>query len=419
MWSRRNGKDFLAWHIAIWQCLMEPSVVFYIFPTQLQARACLWNSITIDGRSFLSFIPEHLIYKKNEARLEIHFHNGSILALKGSSNYENMRGVNCKMAIFSEYADHDPAVWNLVIQPVLRANNGLALFLSTPKGFNHFHQICELAANDKRWYFDKKTVEDTGNMDVQEIKDDIANGIISYDNARQEYFCEFSRGRAGQIWGNELSRARLDERISYVPHEDGHLVYTSMDLGWNDEFCIIWFQVIGQTVRVIDCYNNRQKDLAHYAQIIHSKGYTYGTHFAPHDARQHSLQTGITREDKLYDLGIPVEILPTKRIIDRLEDAKSVFAKVWIDEKKCDPLLKALDNYHREWNESMQRYNDMPKHDWSSHYGDCFSYMAVAVKEGRFGGGMTQDDVNALKRKARGSTDPFEIQPLMNPNLRY
>ena len=82
--SRRAGKDYLCWHIAIWQALAKKCIVFYIFPTQKQARDTIWQGITIDGKSFLDMVPSHLIAKKNEARMEITFTNGSILALKGS-----------------------------------------------------------------------------------------------------------------------------------------------------------------------------------------------------------------------------------------------------------------------------------------------------------------------------------------------
>jgi hypothetical protein len=60
VWSRRAGKDMICWQLAIWQCLKEKCTVFYVFPTQAQARTAIWSGITIDGKSFLDYIPKEL-----------------------------------------------------------------------------------------------------------------------------------------------------------------------------------------------------------------------------------------------------------------------------------------------------------------------------------------------------------------------
>lgn len=417
MWARRSGKDLLALHIALLQCLQERSIVVYLFPTQRQARDAVWSSMTFEGKPFISYIPEFLIAKKNDTRLEIHFKNGSILAFRGSNRPEGLKGLNFKLVVLSEYSDHDPICWQQVIQPVLRANQGLAIFISTPSGLNHYYSLCELAKNDERWFFDKKTIEDTGHISVQEIEQDIASGLISRELAMQEYFCSFERGQQGIVFANELHRMRLDERIAFVPYEDGHLTYLAADIGWDDDTFLIWFQLIGQSLRIIDCYANRQQSLAHYAQVIHGKPYTMGKCFFPHDTRQHNIQTGTTRMDTLYDLGLDIEIIPIKKVIDRLEDGKQAFAKAWIDEKKCGPLIKSLDNYHREWNDKLERYNDMPVHDKWSHAADAWCYMAVAIKEGYIRQTMTQEDVDNLRRKARAIQDPFDMPQYKNPSV--
>lgn len=418
LWARRAGKDIFSINIALLQALQERCTIVYLFSTQRHARDVIWSSVTFDGKPFLSYIPEFLIAKKNDTRLEITLRNGSIIALRGSNRPETLKGLNAKLWILSEYADHDPICWQQVIQPILRANQGIAMFVSTPNGMNHYYQLCELAQNDDRWLFDKKTIEDTGHISVQEVEEDIKRGLISRELAEQEYYCSFLRGQRGIVFGNELYRMRLDERITSVPYEDGHLTYLAADLGWDDDTALVWFQVIGQTVRIIDYYANRQKDLAHYAQIIHSKPYTMGGCFFPHDTRQHNVQTGTTRLDTLYDLGIKVEVIKVKAVIDRIEDGKQLFAKAWIDERKCEGLIQSLDNYHREWNETMGRYNEMPVHDKWSHAADAWTYMAIAIKDGYVHhSGLTQSDINDLKRKAKAIHDPFDIVPYRNPNM--
>ncbi len=394
-----SGKDFMAWQLAFWQCLAHKCTVFYVFPTQAQARSAIWSGITIDGQSFLDYIPPELIYKKNEARMEITFVNGSILALKGSNNFDSLRGTNPYMCIFSEYSYQSPDAWTLFLQPVLRANDGIAIFISTPFGKNHLYSLYEIAKNSPdTWYCDLLTVEDTGHIDVQEIKDDVAKGLISEDQMLQEYYCSFTQGVEGSIYGKYINNLRLDNRITTVPHEPGHPVHVAWDLGWNDSTALIWFQSIGKVVNLIDTYECNRKPLEHYVNIIKDKDYTYGTHFLPHDGKNHELIAGISRERKLRDLGLNIKILERVRIVDRIEQARCMFARLWMDETKSAPLIKALENYRREWDDRLKRYKDNPLHDWSSHLSDCFSYMAMALQHTKRG--MTQQDADELRRKA-------------------
>lgn len=401
VWSRRAGKDMIAWHLAIWQCLEKVCTVFYVFPTQAQARAAIWSGITIDGKTFLSYIPEHLIAKKNEARMEIRFTNGSILALKGSNNFDSLRGTNPFLCIFSEYAYQDDRVFKLFLSPVLKANKGIAIFISTPFGRNHFYELFQIGQNSDAWYTELLTVEDTGHIDVNEIKEDVAKGLLSEDQMLQEYYCSFDRGITGAVFGKLVHKMRMEDQIGIVPYFPEQQVHTAMDLGWDDDTAIIFFQVIGDVVRIIDCYANRQKDLEHYASIIHNRGYVYGKHFLPHDGKQHELQTGTTRVQKLSDLGIECEVLPRKSIIDRIEDGKCIFARAWIDEKKCAELIKSLEHYRREWDDRLGRYKETPIHDWSSHFADAWSYMGVAIKDHKLSRTMTKQDIDELKSKAR------------------
>lgn len=401
VWCRRAGKDMIAWHLAIWQCLQKTCQVFYVFPTQQQARSAIWAGITIAGKTFLDYIPKTAIAKTNEARMEVHFKNGSILSLKGSNNYDSLRGTNPYMCIFSEYAYQDPRVFQLFLSPVLKANMGICVFISTPMGRNHFYELFQIASNSSEWYVDYKTVEDIGHMDVNEIKAEVARGEISEDDMLQEYYCSWDRGIAGAIFGKLIHKCSLDERIGFVPYESSQLVHTAWDLGWDDHTAIIFFQVVGQMVRIIDCYEDRQKDLAHYAQIIYERGYTYGTHFLPHDSKQHALQTGQTRIQVLEDLGLNVEVLPRKSLVDRLEDGKCIFARAWFDEQKTSSLRKSLENYRRQWDDKLSRYKETPVHDWASHFSDAWTYMAGAIRDHTFGNKMTQEDVNRLKSKAR------------------
>ena len=65
----------------------------------------------------------------------------------GSDNYNSLLGPSPPtLVVFPEFAYANPASWQkLVAHPVLN-NNGVAIFISTPCGRNHFHGLyCEFA----------------------------------------------------------------------------------------------------------------------------------------------------------------------------------------------------------------------------------------------------------------------------------
>jgi hypothetical protein len=91
----------------------------------------------------------------------------------------------------------------------------------------------------------------------------------------------------------------------------------------------------------------------------------------------------MTRIEKAKQLGIKFTIADDLTIPDGIESARSLFSKLWIDEKKCQPLLKALENYRQEYDHKKKVYKTIPLHDWSSHFADGFRYLAVSLPKTR------------------------------------
>lgn len=170
-----------------------------------------------------------------------------------------------------------------------------------------------------------------------------------------------------------------------------------------DSTTIIFFQVIGQTIRIIDCYENNSQGLEHYAKVLDSYPYSYNKHFAPHDIKVRELGTGVSRLEKARQLGIHFTQSPDLPIVDGIEAVRTALGKVYIDEKKAGKLLKSLENYRREWDSKRQVYKDHPLHDWSSHFSDGMRYLCISLPKVR--DGMTAEDVNNNYIKARYGED--------------
>jgi hypothetical protein len=170
-----------------------------------------------------------------------------------------------------------------------------------------------------------------------------------------------------------------------VPWESAFKVHSSFDLGIRDSTTIIFFQTIGQTVRIIDCYENSKEGLEHYIKVVNQKPYDYGKHFAPHDIQVREFTSGMTRIEKAKQLGINFTVAPNLAIEDGIESVRSCFSKCWIDEKQCAPLIKALGNYRQEYDIKKKVYKSRPLHDWSSHFADAMRYLAISLPKTRDG----------------------------------
>lgn len=385
---RRAGKDICAFNLMIRAALRKVGVYFYVFPTYSQARKVIWDSITNDSMRFLSFIPDELIERTNSQEMKIWLINGSLIQLVGSDNYDGLVGTNPKGCVFSEYALQDPRAYQF-IRPILTANDGWALFITTPRGKNHAFELFQIASNSPDWFAYKLTIDDTQHIPYSEIEKEKAEGIMSEDLILQEYYCSWDMGVEGAYYSKYLDRMRVKGQIGIVPHENGFKVNTAWDLGVRDSTSIIFFENVGQTVRIIDYYENSKVGLEHYVNVLNQKaqseGYVYGKHIAPHDIAVKEFGTGMTRLEKARQLGIKFIVAPNISIEDGIEAVRSTLGKVWIDERNCSQLVKALENYRQEYDAKRKVYKPQPLHNFASHAADAMRYLCVSLPKTRDG----------------------------------
>ena len=363
----------------------------YCLPTFRQAKLVIFDSIMNDGTRFLDYIPKELIKSVNSQELKIALTNGSIIQLIGSDSYDtSLVGTNPRMVVMSEYALADPRAYHF-IRPILNANGGTMMIVSTPRGKNHLWELFNIAQNSPDWFCNKLTLEDTKHISWEEIKKEIASGEISEDLAMQEYFVSFDQGVEGAYYAKYIDKLRVNGQIGQVNWEPNFLVETVFDIGVRDSTCIIFFQRIGQTIRIIDCYEKSKEGLEHYVDIVFSKPYRYSKHWAPHDIAVREFGSGLTRLEKARQLGLKFETrngglssgLPSVSIEDGIEAVRSSISKMWFDEERCKPLIRALENYRQEWDSKRKVYRNSPLHDNNSHYADAMRYLCLSLSRSR------------------------------------
>jgi predicted phage terminase large subunit-like protein len=182
--GRRTGKSRLAAYLLLVNALQTTrGNIFYVAPTQGQARDIMWNTLLELGQG--------LIESSHINNLQIKLVNGIMISLKGADRPETMRGVSLKYLVLDEYADMKPDVWELILRPALADLKGSALFIGTPMGRNHFYELyrlAELGLDDdyKAWHY---TSYDNPILEKEEV--DKAKKSMSSYAFRQEFMASF------------------------------------------------------------------------------------------------------------------------------------------------------------------------------------------------------------------------------------
>lgn len=227
----------------------------------------------------------------------------------------------------------------------------------------------KLDAQQRAWYVKKS----------EQQKDDMKAEHPSTPDEAFEVAIE------GLVYGKEMLVARADGRITKIPYIRSIPVNTFWDLGLNNNTgrtSILCHQHVAMQDRFLRGYENAGPSLDHYTTWLQGTGYTFGTHYLPHDADAKRLGIRDTRSwKKMLE-----ELMPGHKfvIVPRISDVdlgikatKAKFDAVCFDEVGCAGAIAAIEAYHRNWSEEFQQYGD-PVHDGSSNYADAFRQFGQA-----------------------------------------
>jgi hypothetical protein len=370
---RRLGKSVLAVNQLIKGALVcqKPRPRFaYIGPTYTQAKSTVWEY----AKHYARPIPDVAF---NESELRIDFpQNGGQVRIYGGDNPDSLRGLYFDGVAVDEYGLHAADIFSTVLRPALADRGGWALFLGTPNGRNQFYKLLQYARDTAGWFSGVYKASETGILTPQELVE--ARSVMTADEYAQEFECSFEAAIKGAIYAGELESARSHGRVSTVPYDPVLPVDTDWDLGVGDATAI-WFSQSLRTgeVRLIDYYEASGEGLPHYAQVLTSKGYTYGQHWAPHDIQVRELGSGRSRIETAASLGIKFQVCPNIPIEDGIHAARMLFPRCWFDAAKCQPGLEALQHYRRDYNSRLNEFKPTPVHDFAEHGSSAFRYLAV------------------------------------------
>ena len=189
----------------------------------------------------------------------------------------------------------------------------------------------------------------------------------------------WEQSNEGLYYGKQISQARLEKRIAFVPYDETFPVFTAWDLGYNDSTAIWFFQVLGKEIRLIEYIEGSGESLAHWLGVVKSRAYAYEKHLAPHDVMAHEYSSGMTRQASARKMGINLIPVPKVAVIPGIDQVRNILNRCWFDERKCAQGIKCLENYKKEWNDRAGCWSSQPLHNWASHGADAFRTLATGL----------------------------------------
>jgi len=397
-WHRRAGKDEVCLHHAACAAHERVGNYAHMLPEYAQARKAIWTAVNphTGRRRIDEAFPEALRANTNDHEMSIRFTNGSTWQVVGSDNYNSLMGTSFAGIVLSEYALANPSAW-AYFSPILRENNGWALFISTPRGHNHFESILKAARAESTWFAEILTVEETQAFQQHQLQEELRilqethGELYGTSLWKQEYWCSFDAAIPGSIWGDCLDSLHLNNKIIDFTHSSDIPVDTGWDLGRTDDTAIWFRQMHTRQMDVIDFHASNGKDIDWYVQLLLEKAaqlnITYGTHWLPHDARPRTLAAGgksilqqFLDAAKKYPYLGRFCIAPRLDRQEGIQAGRKTFPYCRFHATRCNKGIQALRAYHRSWSDEKKMFLDVPEHDSSSHPADAWRTLAVSWK---------------------------------------
>jgi hypothetical protein len=135
--GRQVGKTNLLRAVTYKESLESPKEILYLAKTHGQVKEVAWRHM-VGGNNPL-FHPS-LIKSKNNSELSVELKNGSRICFSGTENEDALLGRTIDLVLLDEFQSMDKNVWHL-IQPMLAARNGRAIFAGTARGFDHLYDF--------------------------------------------------------------------------------------------------------------------------------------------------------------------------------------------------------------------------------------------------------------------------------------
>src|SRR3990167_5095582 len=191
--GRRFGKTVLAFEEMVGVAIAKKDRrVAYFAPTRDDAREITWAMLLKKCENIITYKNESL----HQIKIMTQDEGESMIALYGWESVQERgkgRGLANDFIVCDEVSTYRNfwVGWNEVLSPTLIDRKGTAMFISTPKGFNHFYDLYNTELKDKDFKSFHFTSYDNPHIPIEEIEREKATKPP--DTFAQEYLADFKK----------------------------------------------------------------------------------------------------------------------------------------------------------------------------------------------------------------------------------
>jgi len=238
--GRRFGKTHLALVEMLEAALDVPGrIVWYVGPNNQQARLIAWDRLKKMTQPFWAKKP-------NETKMRIDLQSGSVLIVHGAYYPDSLRGVGVNFLVIDESALLHPRAWTEVFRPAVADRKGRVLFISTPKGHNHFYRLYEHASSGApNWAAFQFSTAQGGLVDQEELES------AAHDLDEQTYQQELEGKFVNTVLHRVYQTFEPSVHVKPVGYDYARPLVWSLDFNI-DPMCMLIMQRAGEMTHVLE-----------------------------------------------------------------------------------------------------------------------------------------------------------------------
>jgi Phage terminase large subunit len=292
--GRQFGKTLLGINQLLYWSINAPgSTIAWITPVYKQGKkvfAELEKAVAKSG-----------LFEFNKSDLRVTGFGSSIEFFSGERP-DNIRGNTFDYMVIDEFAFTRPELWDEVLSATVMIKGKKVIFISTPKGKNHFHRVCLQSNYDERYKYIHYSSYDNPLIDPREL--DERKRSLPEHIFRQEYMAEFLDNASG-LFKNVRNCIGTATKTAKN--------YAGLDIGRADDYTVLtilndkgqmidvqrwrhddWSKIIDKVAEVIRQYQavtlvevNNQGDV--FFEMLRSSCRTWFIHLRRHRSRSRLL----------------------------------------------------------------------------------------------------------------------------------
>ncbi len=234
----RSSKTFTG---AVKGCLIAlqtpNSLGLVIAPTYSMVRDVMVKTY-IDILTLFFGLQQGTDFTFHKSNHHLHIIGGGDILFRSGENPERLEGITADWFHLDEAAQMSEKVYKICLDRTSRPltlPRGYGWITTTPKGQNWVYRLYSEAATEAEYFAETILTAEAGLVRREEI--DHARKVLDPRYFRQQYLATFEAW-AGLVY-DDFSRATNVRKIEYNP---SLINYIGMDLGWNDETAVLWYQ---------------------------------------------------------------------------------------------------------------------------------------------------------------------------------